>query len=260
MHLTRLQNDFMTLIKDVQRNEGLHPHEVMRNFIDMAYYANSNAVWQFLKSKEDHVEKQEAEYMAIVERHRKPESVPLYAQMMAQVTEALEHEYEDFLGPLFMECMANKYQGQFFTPHALCKLMAEVTFKDMVDTWDQRYTLTVHEPAAGAGAMCLAMAGVARDAGLNINKDIYFECVDVSPSAMRTCYVQLNLAGLNATVIQSNTLGQEYLAGDWGDDWAPTLMRAMYPERKKPKGRVRTRPKKARVRSRKNLNRGAKDG
>ena len=213
---------FNKLIEAVGRDEGRTTYEVFRDFLDAGYRAIRGA---FLFG--DDWQQNEAEYMKLVERCRKPnETMDRLSEMLAVTVEALEASCEDFLGPLLMEIGSSKGHGQFFTPHALSKANAMMLMPDidrLIESSPRGY-FTAHEPAAGMGGMVLAVAQMMREKGFEPARHCHWQMIDVEFKAMAGCYIQTSLAGVSGIVIHGNTLSLEC----WSS--APTPMAVLHPK------------------------------
>ena len=209
--------EFVSLFKD---NCHRHrPHSVFSDFCEMAALSISNAVdlSQFPPREE--------RYLQIVKGYDADE-VARFPMMLACVTEALEARMHDCLGQLFMSLeMGNHWKGQFFTPYELAGLMARMTVHDAKEQIQQRGHITVMEPAAGAGAMVIAIADAMREQGLNYQQCMHVTAIDVDPTAAHMCYVQLTLLHVPAVVVVGNSLSLEergrwftpaHVLGGWG--------------------------------------------
>ena len=61
---------------------------------------------------------------------------------------------QDFLGAMYMELnLGSHWHGQFFTPYAVCRLMAQTTIdKDLVEKQiEKKGWISVSDPSCGAG-------------------------------------------------------------------------------------------------------------
>lgn len=138
--------------------------------------------------------------------------------------EALEVEYCDFLGDVFMELeLGNKWAGQFFTPYHVCSLMAELTFNK--NDFADGKVITLNEPAVGGGAMVIAYCEMLLKNDINFQRQLKVICQDVDYTAMCMCYIQLSIIGCNATVVHANTITME----EWGRFETP--MARIFPTR-----------------------------
>ena len=193
--------EFVSLFKD---NCHRHrPHSVFSDFCELAALAMSNAVdlRQYAPREE--------RYLQIAKGYDADE-MARFPKMLGCVTEALEARMHDSLGQLFMSLeMGNHWKGQFFTPYEVAGLMARMTLHDAKEQIEQRGHITVMEPAAGAGAMVIAIADAMREQGLNYQQCMHVTAVDVDPTAAHMCYVQLALLHVPAVVVVGNSLTLE---------------------------------------------------
>jgi hypothetical protein len=138
--------------------------QVFADFAEAAAIAVSNAV--DLAQRES----REARYMEIVKRYR-PDELAKFPQMLGELTLALEEEPGDVLGRTFHDLeLHNKWAGQYFSPYALCRMMAKMTLADddgLRSKIAERGFVTAQEPAVGSGAMVIALAQEMKDAGIN---------------------------------------------------------------------------------------------
>jgi type I restriction-modification system DNA methylase subunit len=92
------------------------------DFVTIAAYSIANAV-----DRSEKQQKREELYNTIADRY-KPEEIDLFAQMFADVVDALEkNPNQDYLGELFMALeLGSHWHGQFFTPYCVCEMMAKM--------------------------------------------------------------------------------------------------------------------------------------
>lgn len=87
-----------------------------------------------------------------------PESLTSYARMYALLCLAAK-EYEDdpcdILGDIYHELrLNNEWNGQFFTPDNICRMMAQII--NPVDGFtDKEEPVTINEPTCGSGTMII---------------------------------------------------------------------------------------------------------
>lgn len=130
-----------------------------------------------------------------------------FGQMAAMLVKAMEQEVRDVLGDIYMEAeFGDKDKGQFFTPFEINYLCAKV----LLEEEDGSKTITLHEPAAGAGGMIIAAARVLKDRGINYQRRLEVVAQELSWNAVYMCYVQLSLFGINAVVVQGDSLIEPY--------------------------------------------------
>ncbi len=183
--------------------------QVFSDFVEMGALSISNAV------DLAQCEKREARYMEIVKRY-KPDELAKFPEMLALLTLALDEEMDDVLGRTFHDLeLHNKWSGQFFTPYHLCRMMAKMTLADNVEARiEERGFVSAMEPAAGSGAMVIALAQEMRDAGINYQRHLHITAVDVDPKCVHMAYLQFALLHIPAIIIHGNSLSlEEY--GHW---------------------------------------------
>lgn len=220
------------LVKLLRQASGQrHLWEVFGDFIAMAALSISNVL--------DHHQREarEAEYMRVVGRYG-PGEVALFPQMLGELVDALEAEPHDALGMVFGELeLGNAARGQFFTPFAVCRLMADLTIGDgdaMREQIERQGFVSVTEPAVGAGAMIVALAMAMQAAGFNYQQQLHVTAIDVDARAAHMAYLQFSLLHIPAVVIVGNALSREqrevfytpaHILGAWpfrlGDCTAP---------------------------------------
>lgn len=126
-----------------------------------------------------------------------------FSDMCTWLSETIECKMTDVLGNLFMQSgWGNKNTGQFFTPYTLSLATADLV---MTDLPDNEY-ITLNEPSAGAGGMVIAAAEVVKNSGRNYQKCLRVVAQDLDWNAFYMCYIQLSLYGIDAKVVQGDTL------------------------------------------------------
>jgi len=177
-----------------------HRYDVFRDFVIMAACALHNGFW-----KEP---TREAEYLAIIGRY-KPEDQKAFPKLLAHLVAMLEPEPRDMLGPLYMELeVANRDQGQFFTPPEVSELMARMQGLDQLLA-EGRPFITLSEPACGAGGMVLAVVKTLIGAGYDPARALWVQAWDIDRLAALMAYVQLSLWNVPAEIVVGNTLSLE---------------------------------------------------
>lgn len=194
---SQIKKEFEDIIRNLSYSR--HTWQVWQDFCEMATYSISNTM---MPSKD-----REKRYMAIVDRYDRKDII-LFPKLLSLVIEAMDGQYQDFLGTCFMEMeLGSHWTGQFFTPYHVCKAIAEVSFD--VSIFDQKDIVTVNEPAAGAGAMIVALCDYLRHEKVDFQHRLRATCQDLSATAAHMCYVQLSLIGCPAHVIIGDSLKVE---------------------------------------------------
>lgn len=218
-----------------------HSHwQVFADFVEMGAISMSNAVDLGPR------EKREQRYMEVVRRY-KPDEVAKFPQMFAHLTMALEDETSDVLGKTFHDLeLHNKWAGQYFTPFPLCRMTAKMIVGEKADLEAriaERGYVTAQEPAAGSGAMIIALAQEIHEAGINYQQHLHVTAVDVDPKCVHMSYLQFALLHIPAHIIHGNSLSLEtfdhwYTPAHILDGWSWKLRRkpdeAAYPVQEAP--------------------------
>lgn len=174
--------------------------QVFRDFVEISAISIANSCT--VGTERDNREKR---YLDIVGRYDSNLVREVFPAMFANVVCALESLFCDYLGQLFMQLeIGSSRLGQFYTPYPLSVMMASITFdKTVLET---KQFITVSEPACGAGGMIIALAEVIKTAGICYQDKIWVQAVDLDPTSVFMCYIQLSLLGIAAEVIHGNSL------------------------------------------------------
>jgi type I restriction-modification system DNA methylase subunit len=189
-----------------------HGHwQVFADFAEMGAISISNAI------DPSHRDQREERYMQIVARY-KPDELARFPEMLATLTMALEAETTDVLGRTFHDLeLHNKWAGQYFSPYPLCRMTAKMIIGDRADLEariSERGFITAQEPAAGSGAMIIALAHEMREADINYQQHLHVTAVDVDPKCVHMSYLQFSLLHIPAVIIHGNSLSLEEF-GHW---------------------------------------------
>lgn len=118
----------------------------------------------------------------------------------------------DMLGGVFEELgLAEHWEGQFFSPMDVCRATVRVA----VDPLDAHRRVEAagfviaFDPACGAGALPIALAGWLAESGLNPQRHLHVTAVDLDRVAAQMAYIQLSLLGIPAVVRIGDTLLEE---------------------------------------------------
>ena len=181
------------IIKKINSISGSKsPYNVFTDWIKCTALAIMQSVW-FL-------EEREKMYLNTIKDYNGKD----FSDMCAWLSETIEYKMTDVLGNLFMQSgWENKNTGQFFTPYNVSLMTAKMTITDIPE--DKEY-ITLNEPSAGAGGMVIAAAEVIKDSGRNYQKCLRVVAQDLDWNAFYMCYIQLSLYGIDAKVVQGDTL------------------------------------------------------
>lgn len=196
------------IIKEINRLSGRYSaYEIFSDWIKMLAISISNSVDVL------NYDKREKEYMDIAKKYNSDELRKI-SDMCGMLILAMEEEMTDILGYIYHHLeLHGKHLGQFFTPYHLCQLMAEVT----EPIYNEKGYITVNEPSVGAGGNIIAFCEKLKKEGINyqqcvkvVGKDLDWKCVYMA-------YVQFSLYGIQAVVVQGDTLQNPY-TGHFGEN------------------------------------------
>lgn len=190
---------FQKAFRGIARHK--HRYDVFKDFIFMSAITLHNAI-NMEQGRED-------EYLKIIATYGK-EDQHTFPQLFALLVEMLDTEPRDVLGPLYMNLeIANKDQGQFFTPSSVSEMMARMTYGPELQNLKVPF-ITLSEPASGAGGMVLSFVKAMIENGHNPSERLWVQCIDIDRLAALMCYIQLSLWNVPAEIIVGDTLRLEF--------------------------------------------------
>lgn len=191
------------IIKSIEGLSGQYSgYEIFSDWIKSTAIAISNSCNVF---QDEIYKKREREYIELAKKHG--ENMNVFAEMTGMLAIALENNMEDVLGKIYMAAgLGSKQTGQFFTPFHVSVATAEVVIPKKVSEKDP---YIMYEPSSGGGGMIIAAAKVIKDRGLNYQKCMKVVAQDLDWKGVYMTYVQLSLLGIEATVVQGDSLQQK---------------------------------------------------
>ncbi|MBY8168134.1 SAM-dependent methyltransferase [Vibrio fluvialis] len=193
------QKQFVQLFKSMHSRRY---SELFRDFVTMSALAIAQST-NFDPLREER-------YLTVAKQYN-PSELDRISQLLSIVVMGLEERPSDFLGTVFGELELGQAQlGQFFTPYAVSKMMAEVTLNGVEEIFKTKPYVTVSEPASGAGSTIIALSESLKERGYNPQKQMWVQCIDVDSMAAYMAYIQLSLLGIPAEVIVGNTLSLNF--------------------------------------------------
>ena len=192
-----IKKDFHNHIREISYTR--HLWQAWQDFTEVTALAIVQSTG-FSQDRED-------QYMRTIGKYE-PKEIQIFPKLISLTIEALELEYCDFLGQMFMELeLGSKWHGQFFTPYNLCKVIAQLTISK--DQFKDGQIVTINEPAVGSGAMIIAVCEYLRENNINYQQQLDIIAQDKDYIAFCMSYIQLSLLGCSAKVIYGNTLTLE---------------------------------------------------
>lgn len=182
------------IIDNINRMAGKYtPHQVFADWVEMS----ALSIAQSIESDE---EREEA-FFGIAKKYSEDDFFTLGC-MLGRLSFLLENGLDDYLGKIYMELSTgNSHTGQFFTPFHVCEMMAGIALANYNGGIEY-----LNEPSSGGGANILAYAKVMKAKGYNYQQLLEVKAQDLDYKCVYMTYLQLSLAGVNAEVIQGNSL------------------------------------------------------
>ncbi len=191
---------FITKLQNLDHSRRVDT--VFKDFLALSTYA---IMQPFYRSPEI-----EQNYLDIINKYNK-EQANEFSQMLALLVNALEYEFQDFLGQVYMQLnLGNVRTGQFFTPYHVSKLMAEITFIDNQQDIEKQDIVTLSEPCCGSGGIVIAYAETMKKHNINFQQKLFVEAIDIDELCFQMAYLQLSLYGIPARVMLGDTLAWKF--------------------------------------------------
>ena len=149
-------------------------------------------------------ETKEAEYLAMIERHKAGKTgkrgCDLIGQMFGELVAAMDKTDADIIGDLYVGAISYGEAGQYFTPESLTRLMAQMTIDPDARPENGR-PIYVNDPCCGTGRMLLEAS--------TINPHVELVGQDVDPRCAHMTAINLGLRGRYGWVVCGNSLTGE---------------------------------------------------
>ncbi|MDO5776535.1 MAG: N-6 DNA methylase [Eubacteriales bacterium] len=189
-----MEDEIIKTITEISTDRS--PHTVFSDWVELMAIATQNIC---CINHDDVWERREDKYKQILSGYKDPNIFP---QMHGMLVEAFDDHISDYLGSIYMRLSINhKGLGQFFTPYHLSRLAATAGLpKEIPEIYK------MNEPSCGGGGMVIATADEMLKRGINYQKVLKVVAQDLDWMAVHMCYVQLSLLGIDAVVIQGDSL------------------------------------------------------
>ena len=186
------------IIDNINRMAGKYtPHQVFADWVEMSALSIAQSI-------EPDEEREEA-FFGIAKKYSEDDFFTLGC-MLGRLSFLLEKGLDDYLGKIYMELSTgNSHTGQFFTPFHVCEMMAGIALANYNGGIEY-----LNEPSSGGGANILAYAKVMKAKGYNYQQLLEVKAQDLDYKCVYMTYLQLSLAGVNAEVIQGNSLEEKH--------------------------------------------------
>lgn len=141
-----------------------------------------------------------------------PDVLDSYAKMFALLTLTIHEHMDDpcdVLGGIYHELkLNNEWNGQFFTPDCICRMMAQITLPTN-EFEEKDGPITINEPACGSGTMIIGTVWALQRQHFDYRNKSFFVAQDIDIRCVWMAYIQLSLYGIPAMIIHGNTLTNE---------------------------------------------------
>lgn len=199
------------MIKIIESMSGKYSaYSIFREWVECSALAIQNSCSLF---HDKLWQSREEQYLNIMKKYDEDER-HLFTELLYLLTEAFEEKIEDVLGEVYMKSGCySKQLGQFFTPYHLACLMAQTQFQHT--HFNENDVIEINEPSTGGGANIIAVCEVIKNTGVNYQKILRVIAQDLDWLAVYMSYVQFSLLGINAEVVQGDTLLEPYIKGNY---------------------------------------------
>lgn len=202
----RHATDFIRDLNAVSRSRD--HFAVFADFCRCAALSMESAVCRFTGDGE-RLKAVEDEWRKTMAKYERENAAELFPKMLATVVDALTMHRASFLGPVLEEIgVANKHNGQFFTPECVARLCADVNAAGLVDDGGHVSgdIIRIADPACGASVMLIEQGEALMHRHHVPQRDIFIEAGDVDLRACDISYVEMTLLGYAATVRHMDSL------------------------------------------------------
>lgn len=169
-----------------------------------------------------HFPEREKMYLDTIKKYNESEQkkfVEIHKKVIAVMEQSLYEK--DVLGEVFHALnLSNSWNGQFFTPMPVARLMADITFKDAEKEVNEQGFITIQEPTCGSGVMEIAAANTLFSKKLNPSQNMCVLAVDNDIRCAMMAYIQLSYLGIPAVVVH----GDSMLVKDYSRFYTPVYL------------------------------------
>jgi hypothetical protein len=193
------------IVRLLEANRGRHDmHRIFSDWVEIYAIALRNRVDQH------RFDDREATFEQIRAGYTEAE-MDRFAQAFAHLVTTMEDDPRDVLGEIYMQLeIADKGNGQFFTPYSISRLMADMQINDTIlQTLQKQPYIEVGEPACGSAGMIVALTQTLAAHGINYQQRLHVTGEDISPVSVHMAYIQLTLLHVPALIHRRNSLTME---------------------------------------------------
>lgn len=182
------------------------PYQIFYDWVKSLALATANcstifhdAIW----------EEREKQYLEIMNRHNE-KTRQHFLEMTGALMNVYSEGFDDVLGDIYMKSgCGNGHLGQFFTPYHISKLTAAAGLEDVMN----EEIIHLNEPSTGGGANIIATAEILNERGYDYQKKLRVVAQDLDWLAVYMTYIACSYYGIDAIVVQGDTLMNPYVSG-----------------------------------------------
>lgn len=131
------------------------------------------------------------------------------------------HDPCDILGDVYHELrLNNEWNGQFFTPDNVCRMMAMMVNPVDETTVEKEGCITINEPTCGSGTMIIGAVWAMMKSNFPYKQKSLFVAQDIDIRCVWMTYIQLCLYDIPAVVIHGDTLTMK----EWSRWYTPFVI------------------------------------
>lgn len=213
-------DELKEIIKIFQRLSGRYDlWTTYSDFLEMMAISISNTTERVCNKPR--YNEREQRYMDIAKKY-KQEELAMFAEIFARIVCLQDSNMKngvgavDILGSLLMQLeLGSKWNGQFFTPDHLAKLLSDLAFDNKINNEIRDYGfVTANDEAVGGGVTMLALVNTMIEKGYNPQRQLLVVCGDLDRRSCYMTFIQLAMLGIPTIVKNQDALTQELM-----DEW-----------------------------------------
>jgi len=198
------------------------PTGAWSDFITITACSLSNTV------DEERFDHREKLYKEIISRYHKDEQAHFAKLLSIIISEFTSNKEQDYLGDIFCALgFSGRGRDQIFTPYYVAKMMAKVTYNNLLEDIRKKGMAVLQDLCCGAGVFLIAAVNFYKEEGIDIPKEILIKAQDIDPLVGMMSYIQLFLLGCAGCVTIGNSASSEpipkenewILPGSFRQEW-----------------------------------------
>ena len=187
------------------------PYQIFYDWVECLALATANSSTLF---HDEIWQEREKRYLDVMNRHSE-KTRQQFLEMTAVLMDTYENGFDDVLGDIYMKSgCGNGHLGQFFTPYHISQLTAAAGLETQLHQNQQDDgIIRLNEPSTGGGANIIAAAEYLHNKGIDYQKRLRVVAQDLDWLAVYMTYIACSYYGIDALVVQGDTLLNPYAPG-----------------------------------------------